>query len=79
MAESFIDGRNSIQEEDMPGMPTMVSILEMVDTLTVLILADRTFSIEKNISEELGSLASTKFNSVLDDLAFLGSVAVGFF
>ena len=67
----FKDAQNSIQNENMPGRPTMV------DSVNMLLLADKRVKTE-DISESLGIYVGTVHKIVHDDLAFLRSVVVRF-
>ena len=68
-AKLFKECRNSIQAEDRPGGPTMVSIHEMVDSVNTLIWAARRIT-KEDISEQLGINVGTTQKIVLDDISF---------
>ena len=63
------EDQNSIQDEDKPYRPTIVRTPEMVDSVNVLIWADRGVTIE-DIPEQLGISVSTEYKIVHDDLLF---------
>ena len=65
----FKEIQNSIQDEDRPGSPIIVSTPEIVDSVKVLILTDRKVTIE-NISEELGISVGTTHKIVYDNHCF---------
>ena len=68
-AKLFKEGRNRIQDEDRLDRPTILSSSEMVDSVNVLMLANRSATIE-HIFEPLGFSVSTAHKIVHDELAF---------
>ena len=58
----FKEGQNRIEGEDRPDRPIMVSTPEMLDSVNVLILADRRVRIEE-IYEQLKISVGTVINS----------------
>ena len=72
-AELFKRSQNSIQD---PGRPTRENTPEMVDSVNVLILANRRVTI-KDISEQLGISVGTAHKIVYYDLSS-SSIIIGF-
>ena len=67
LSKLFKEAENSIQDEERPVSPTMVSTLKMVDSVHTLIIADRRVTIE-DISGQI-SMGSA-YKNVPNDQAF---------
>ena len=68
-AKLYKEGWNSIPDKDRPSRPTMVCTAEMVDSVNLFILAERSVTIDK-ISEQLKISMDTAHKIIHDDLAF---------